>query len=151
MGVPSIGLEAHPFVIRVARAKLSYAADAERFTSLAAAAVKRARGGVSTPSVASPLIAKCFSVESLDALERLRSAIGEADDASPEASLLWLALVASLRPASEAGTAPWQYVLPGRRKTVPLDPALIFQRTVSVCGRHAGDGARGGAAGPHRN
>jgi hypothetical protein len=132
MGVPSIGLEAHPFVIRVARAKLSYAADAERFTSLAAAAVKRARGAACTPSSASPLMLKCFSVESLDALERLRTAIGEADDASPEASLLWLALVASLRPASEAGTAPWQYVLPGRRKTVPLDPALIFQRTVST-------------------
>lgn len=132
MGVPSIGLEAHPFVIRVARAKLSYAADAERFTWLAGEAAKRAHGlDRPTPAV-SPLMAKCFSSESLDALERLRSAIGETDDASPEASLLWLALVATLRPASKAGTAPWQYVLPGRRKTAPLAPALLFQRTVST-------------------
>ena len=132
MGVPSIGLEAHPFVIRVARAKLSYAADAQRFTQLASDAVKRARSIGSPPASISPLMAKCFSVESLDVLERLRSAIGESDDASPESSLLWLALVATLRPASDAGTAPWQYVLPGRRKTVPLDPVLLFQRTVNT-------------------
>ncbi len=36
MGVESWGLEAHPFVYRVARAKLSYTADAGRFLAKAA-------------------------------------------------------------------------------------------------------------------
>ncbi len=132
LGVPSIGLEAHPFVIRVARAKLNYAADADRFAARAVAAVKRAREISCPPSCGAALMEKCFSAPSLESLERLRAAIEECDDASPESALLWLALVATLRPASEAGTAPWQYVLPGRRKTVPLDPALLFQRTVST-------------------
>lgn len=132
MGVPSIGLEAHPFVIRVARTKLGYAADAERFTRLAAEAVARARRIATAVPSTSPLMGKCFSPLSLAALEQLRVAIEQADDGSPEASLLWLALVTSLRPASEAGTAPWQYVLPGRRKTVPLDPAIIFRRIVDM-------------------
>jgi hypothetical protein len=33
MGVPSYGIEAHPFVYRVAQAKLSYATDPDRFIS----------------------------------------------------------------------------------------------------------------------
>jgi len=132
IGVPSIGLEAHPFVIRVARTKLGYTADVERFTRLAAEAVARARSLATEVPSTSALMGKCFSPESLAALEQLRAAIEQADDGSPEASLLWLALVTSLRPASEAGTAPWQYVLPGRRKTVPLDPAIIFRRIVDM-------------------
>ena len=37
MGVPSYGIEAHPFVYRVAQAKLSYATDPQRFISKAVA------------------------------------------------------------------------------------------------------------------
>jgi hypothetical protein len=43
MGVPSYGLEAHPFVHRVARAKLSYAADPERLLAKAESAFRFAR------------------------------------------------------------------------------------------------------------
>ena len=46
MGVPSHGLEAHPFVHRVARAKLSYATDPERFIAKAERAFGFARKAV---------------------------------------------------------------------------------------------------------
>ena len=51
MGVPSYGLEAHPFVHRVARAKLSYAADPERFLAKAESAFRFARTGDGSPTV----------------------------------------------------------------------------------------------------
>jgi hypothetical protein len=41
-------------------------------------------------------------------------------------------LVSSLRVVSKAGTAPWQYVLPGRRKTVPPAPELTLRRAVQM-------------------
>ncbi|HMO65430.1 MAG TPA: DNA modification methylase, partial [Verrucomicrobiota bacterium] len=41
--------------------------------------------------------------------------------------LLWLALVAILRPCSPAGTAQWQYVLPNKSKTA-LPPETAFER-----------------------
>lgn len=144
LGVPSVGIEAHPFVLRVARAKLSFTADVARFQSLATAALKHVTEIRMPKSAGSKLIGDCFSPETLEFLERLRSCIQENDDGSPEAALLWLALVISLRPASEAGTAPWQYVLPGRRKTIPQSPDIIFRRAVemivtdiSLVARHA--------------
>ena len=43
MSVPSFGIEAHPFVYRVAQAKLSYATDPERLISKAEKAFRFAR------------------------------------------------------------------------------------------------------------
>src|SRR6266436_1605098 len=43
MGIPSYGIEAHPFVHRVAQVKLSYATDPERFISKAERAFAFAR------------------------------------------------------------------------------------------------------------
>jgi len=131
-GVPSIGLEAHPFVIRVARAKLGYSADSARFSQLAEQVILDAQQAPTGTSAIPALMTKCFSEESFRSLDALRLAIEKADDSSAETSLLWLALVATLRPASEAGTAPWQYVLPGRRKTIPQDPFLLFRRTIAT-------------------
>ena len=65
MGAPSYGLEAHPFVHRVARAKLSYSADPERFLAKA----ERAFRFTSTAKAANDypeLIQKCFGLETLD-------------------------------------------------------------------------------------
>jgi len=45
MGIPSRGIEAHPFVHRVAQAKLSYTTDPERFINKAERAFAFARNG----------------------------------------------------------------------------------------------------------
>lgn len=132
MGVPSYGLEAHPFVHRVARAKLSYAADPERFLSKAESAFTFARQSKSQTSNHPALIQKCYGVDTLDYLDRFRQAVDREQDGTREAELLWMALVSSLRIVSEAGTAPWQYVLPGRRKTVPPAPEPTLRKTVQM-------------------
>ncbi|PYJ05303.1 MAG: hypothetical protein DME25_08680 [Verrucomicrobia bacterium] len=138
MGVKSYGLEAHPFVHHVARAKLSYTADPERFLAKAESAFRFARTAQATNDYPD-LIQKCFGSETLDYLDRFRQAVEREQDGTLEAELLWMALVSSLRVASEAGTAPWQYVLPGRRKAA--------QDRADNCGGHPLHGAPGQAAG----
>src|SRR4029077_8843654 len=130
--VQSVGLEAHPFVLRVARAKLGYHANVKRLQSLAKESLETAKTIIPDVFVPSSLLDKCFTDEALSQLKKLRLAVQKHDDNSVEASLVWLALVATLRPASDAGTAPWQYVLPGRRKTIPIAPEIIFQRIIDM-------------------
>ncbi len=132
MGVSSHGIEAHPFVYRVAQAKLSYATDPERFTSKAANAFDRAKKATAEIEHYPEIVRKCYGLETLDYLDRFRQAVEIENDGSPEAGLLWMALVSSLRATSEAGTAPWQYVLPGRRKTIPPTPEITLKKSVQM-------------------
>ncbi|MGD0539122.1 MAG: DNA methyltransferase [Verrucomicrobiota bacterium] len=132
MGVESYGLEAHPFVYRVAQAKLSYATDPERFIHKAQRAFEFARKAAAQTEHYPEIIGKCYGQETLNYLDRFRQAVETEQDGSPEAGLLWMALVSSLRVVSEAGTAPWQYVLPGRRKTVPPSPEATLHRAVQM-------------------
>lgn len=132
MGVPSHGIEAHPFVHRVANAKLSYATDPERFIAKAAKAFGFARTAVADMDHYPAIIQKCYGTETLGYLDRFRQAVEAEQDGTPEAGLLWMTLVSSLRVVSEAGTAPWQYVLPGRRKTVPPSPEATLHKAVQM-------------------
>ncbi len=132
MGVQSHGIEAHPFVYRVAQAKLSYSADPNRLVSKAECAFELARKAKADTTRYPELIGKCYGPETLDYLDRFRQGVELEQDGSPEAGLLWMALVASLRIVSEAGTAPWQYVLPGRRKTLPPPPEVTLRKAVRM-------------------
>jgi DNA modification methylase len=132
MGVPSHGIEAHPFVHRVAKAKLGYNADPERLITKAQRAFAFARRAAAHTEQYPEIIGRCYGLETLDYLDRFRQAVVAEQDDSPEADLLWMALVSSLRVVSEAGTAPWQYVLPGRRKTVPPSPEFALQKAVQI-------------------
>jgi hypothetical protein len=105
MATSSYGLEAHPFVYRVARAKLSYAANPEKLLAKADRAFHFARKAQAANTYPE-LIQKCFGPETLDFLDRFRRAVETEQDGTPEAELLWMALVSSLRVVSEAGTAP---------------------------------------------
>jgi hypothetical protein len=132
MAVQSYGLEAHPFVHRVARAKLSYAADPERFLAKADSAFKFARQAGAQQDQHPALVRKCFSADALNYLDRFRQAVRREQDGTREAELLWMALVSSLRAVSDAGTAPWQYVLPGRRKSAPPAPEHALRKGVQM-------------------
>ena len=132
MGIPSHGIEAHPFVHRVAQAKLSYTTDPERFVVKAERAFCFAHRATAETSHYPEIIQKCYGMETLGYLDCFRQAVEDEQDGSPEAALLWMALVSSLRVVSEAGTAPWQYVLPGRRKTVPPSPEVSLHKAVQM-------------------
>ena len=132
MEVESYGIEAHPFVYRVAEAKLSYSADPDRLLAKAESAFEFARSAKADTEHYPEIIGKCYGTETLDFLDRFRQAAENQQDGSPEGKLLWMSLVSSLRAVSEAGTAPWQYVLPGRRKTVPPSPEITLRKAVQM-------------------
>jgi hypothetical protein len=125
-GVEAYGVEAHPFVARVARAKLLYRSDPEVYLEHVRKVRQHAgrlRGlGCEYPA----LITKCFDPATLEGLDHLRRAWQQLDDGTPASKLAWLTLVAILRPVSHAGTAPWQYVLPRKAKKAPLEPLAAF-------------------------
>jgi hypothetical protein len=128
----AIGTEPHPFVNRVARAKLNWREDPSAFHDYATAVLTRARtskpGGDEYPK----LIQTCFPPDVLQQLDALRRAwVAEADN-SPLSELTWLALASILRECSPVGTAQWQYVLPRKSKARAVLPYEAFRAKVSL-------------------
>src|SRR5258705_3573697 len=70
MGVQSYGIEAHPFVHRVAQAKLSYATDPDRFIAKAESAFGFARNATPQTAHYPVIIGKCYGLETLGYLDR---------------------------------------------------------------------------------
>jgi hypothetical protein len=132
LGVPAYGVEAHPFVSRIARAKLLYRSDPEAFLKRVGKIKRLAQTSSVEIGDYPPLIRKCFTDASLACLDQLRRAWEKTDDQSDASRLVWLALVAILRPVSHAGTAPWQYVLPRKTKRAPLHPLAAFESMTAM-------------------
>ncbi|PKW14132.1 hypothetical protein [Saccharopolyspora spinosa] len=133
IGVAGIGLDVHPFVTRIAKAKLAWRADPDILVKRAndiRLEAEKERPVVAPPA---PLIAKCFPdrktllnlLRIRDAVERLR--VGDEYD-----ELLWLAFVSIIRACSPAGTAQWQYVLPNKTKSRVAEPLTAFEARVEV-------------------
>ncbi len=125
-GVPAIGIEAHPFVARIARAKLMWFRDSDEFRKLANSMLKDSRVMDVNVSVYPKLIHKCFPDEVLRDLHSLRCAWEANGNGSPVSELTWLGLASILRISSPVGTAPWQYVLPKKTKSTSLAPYDAF-------------------------
>lgn len=134
-GVPSYGVEAHPFVYRLARAKLARRSEPNAFREIVKAIKASAAHRKGETEHYPKLIRACYTDEALVELDRLRCAVESVDDGSDAAQLAWLTLVAILRRCSHAGTAPWQYVLPKKPKKTLAPPLRAFDelsRTILV-------------------
>ncbi|MGE5138430.1 MAG: DNA methyltransferase [Rudaea sp.] len=130
-GITAYGYESHPFVCRIAEAKLLWHLDEAQFLKRALdflAEAERTSPALDTPHP--ELLEKCFIPESLTRLLSLRNHYLKAADHTGEWKLIWLAITAILRPCSHVGTAQWQYVLPNERKARSLDPYPAFQAKV---------------------
>ena len=101
-GVESYGIEAHPFVARVARAKLARRSNPEKYQD-AIARVNRIAGS-RTPDLDHypSLIRSCYDDGSLSKLDVLRQAVSGIADGADESELAWLTLVGILRRVSHA-------------------------------------------------
>lgn len=145
-GVEGIGVEAHPFVARVARAKLCWREDPKALRRVGAGIVRAAEKDGGTAPGYAPLITKCYPAQTLAKLDALKKAWRKVEDGGPTTELCWLALVSILRAASPVGTAQWQYVLPRKAKAKAVEPLQAFEERVSLFagdmavwqGRHAG-------------
>lgn len=127
VGVECGGVEAHPFVWRMAEAKLAWRSDPEAYRALVKKITATASHVVTDLSNYPKLIRECFDDETLATLDGLRQALVRHDDASPAAKLAWLTLMAILRKTSHAGTAQWQYVLPKKSKSAPALAGIAFE------------------------
>lgn len=132
VGAEAIGVEAHPFVYRVASAKLLRRTDPEEFLRLArkvrASAARRKGSTEGYPS----LVEKCYPPEVLAELDVLRAAVEDAREDSAAWQLVWMSLVCILRLCSPVGTAQWQYVLPSKEKKRTVEPFTAFDAMVAI-------------------
>ncbi|MBI4234444.1 MAG: DNA modification methylase [Chloroflexi bacterium] len=125
-GVRAYGVEAQPFIQRIAEAKLLWYTTTNDFHDMAQAVADRAKTERRMEPSYPDLIHGCFTKEAIRDLDSLRCAWDHLNDGSPAAKLTWLALVSILRACSFAGTAPWQYVLPAKTKAKVLAPYEAF-------------------------
>ena len=135
LGLKSWGVEAHPFVYKLAKGKLAWAERTDDFkqaiTDIENFAVKL---DLNIPDDIPRLLTKCYSNETLLDLYRLRDAYTEISRSLSEEirSLVFLAISAILRPVSHVGTAQWQYILPNKRKAKVLQPIEALNAQVGT-------------------
>lgn len=130
--IKSYGIEPHPFVYRIAKAKLfwdtSIDALSNKYSEVLSYAKKQRRRNTDFPE----LINKCFDEETLLLLDKLKSAWIELNDNSKESELVWLAITSILRPSAFAGTAQWQYILPNKTKYKTTEPFLALEQKTNI-------------------
>ncbi|MBI4303717.1 MAG: site-specific DNA-methyltransferase [Chloroflexi bacterium] len=126
VGVESLGLEAQPFILRVAKAKLDWHTNPEDFADFAGRVLATAKNELGPEPRYPNLIQKCYSESAIRDLHSLKTAWQRFADGSAAAELTWLCLVSILRSCSPAGTAPWQYVLPDQEKATVASPYEFF-------------------------
>ena len=134
-GLSSLGIEAHPFVARLARAKLNWRTNPANFRKRAMTVLDYAMSVNSKKLLAKDvpkLLSQCFPPQVLECLFALREAWTTLDDSSPASELTWLVLMAILRECSPVGTAQWQYVLPNKSKARFIDPFTAFAAKVML-------------------
>jgi hypothetical protein len=129
-GVHAYGIEAQPFIARIAQAKLLWYEDRKDFFEIAQAILNSAQSRSESIPDYPPLIQKCYTEGAIRKLHNLQCAWEEHQDGGPASKLAWLAIVSILRACSFAGTAPWPYVLPRKSKRKPLLPYEAFSTQV---------------------
>lgn len=131
-GVKSYGIESHPFVVRVAKAKLLWYEDPLDFKNFATRVLTHARNLNEPSDQYNTLVDKCYSKDNLNELDKLKKSWIHYNDGSAISELTWIALVGILRATAAAGTAPWQYVLPRKVKKVNIRPYDAFKRQIDM-------------------
>jgi hypothetical protein len=132
LGAESYGVEAHPFIFRIAKAKLLRRSDPEAYREFASGVYRAAKRHKPEIDAYPVLIRKCYEDEALCGLDQLRRAYEERADDSDASTLTWLTLVGILRRVSHVGTAQWQYVLPKKSKKGRLDPFVAFRQQMDM-------------------
>lgn len=131
-GVESWGIDAHPFVFRVARAKLAWRTDPILYWKQIEKVRHVSATLTANTSDYPPLLHACYDPESLAALDVLRRSYELTRDETSASELVWLTIVGILRKVARVGTAPWQYLLPKRTKSNPQHVAAAFGEFASM-------------------
>lgn len=131
-GVESWGVDAHPFVCRIAQAKLAWRTNPLQYWQQVEKVRDMAATLTSDTSEYPKLIHACYDAEPLASLDRLRRSYEITRDGTSASELVWLTIVGILRKVARVGTAPWQYVLPKKIKTNPQPVKDAFHDFASM-------------------
>lgn len=128
LGRESYGFDGHPFVARIAKAKNLWHIDENDFQEACDTVIAKAKRSkkISTRHDESNLLGKCYDIDALTNLDRLRFAYESLVDDDPVWELVRLNITSILRACSKAGTAQWQYVLPKKSKSKVIDAYDAF-------------------------
>lgn len=134
LGRESYGFDGHPFVARIAKAKNLWHLDELEYQEACNAVLAKAKRSkkITTRHDESNLLGKCYDVEALTNLDRLRFAYESLADEDPIWELVRLNITSILRACSKAGTAQWQYVLPNKSKSKVLNAYDAFSGKASL-------------------
>jgi DNA modification methylase len=135
-GVLSIGIESHPYIARIAKAKLQWRENPEQFKKYANIIIEQSEKLKPNIDHYPALIKKCYPTDILERLDVLRQSVLLNDDNSPISELTWLALASILRSCSPVGTAQWTYVLPNKSKAKVIDPYDAFCSKVKLMAKN---------------
>jgi DNA modification methylase len=122
-GINSYGVEAHPFVYRVARAKMNWSVSREQVTSAVQAVRRQVQASRSScedaeaaiKDVFPELVLKCYEASTLRDLLFIREAILQEPSDAGLGDFLFVGLASLLRQVSAAATG-WPYIAPKKRK-----------------------------------
>lgn len=132
VGIDSIGLEAHPFVARIAQAKLKWSSDMQAFRELSDEILKMANSIDGKTTGYAKLIYDCYPEDVLLKLDALKSAYVLLSGENDQSILCWLALTSILRICSPVGTAQMELIQPRKRKQKILAPFTAFRLQVEL-------------------
>lgn len=126
----SIGIDSHPFISKVGKAKLNWNVDYKVFLEAGISVLKKAKQLDISLSEPPKLVKNCFYEGYYERLKKIFKAVDESKFHESIHSLLWLASISIIRECSSAGTAPWQYVLPEKEKKNVSEPYKAFENKI---------------------
>jgi len=133
LGIEAIGLETHPFVYRIAKAKLNWVLNPKKFLSYANKVIERAiKTNLSLPKDLPNLLVKSYNPEKLKELYKIKEAIDSIPELGGYYDLLWLALTSILRITSSVKTSSWTYILPNTPKNDSISVFDAFSDRIKL-------------------
>lgn len=135
LGVTSYGFESHPFISKVAQAKLSWNTDINSVNRLAEQVLEITKilYEKNTKIDSYPdIVYKCYDTENLRLINCLKKALLSVNQNTDAFKIVWLAFVSILRSSSHAGTASWQYVLPNKKKAHVTNACAAFNHQIGL-------------------
>ncbi|MCK6585001.1 MAG: hypothetical protein L6Q49_18040, partial [Anaerolineales bacterium] len=132
LGINSVGTEAHPFVYRVARAKLNWDINFDQiqeFIRIVQNSLARKSKLLQKRSLTSEfpeLILKCYEEKTIYDLWALRELVFEHLDEGEIKEFFFVVITAMLRSVSVAATG-WPYIAPNKKKTTSVDKDVLTE------------------------
>jgi DNA modification methylase len=129
-GVEAYGIEAHPYIHKIAKVKLNWNYPADRFKQGALSLLKQAKAKTIMQTEFPKLIMDCYPLETIQKLDALKQTWFEMPQNEEIKDFNWFIITSILRITSPVGTAQWQYIQPNKTKAKVIEPFTAFEAKV---------------------